>query len=117
MRCMPCKGNAGRMQPVAKVHRSAGEWLLIIVGVFDLMACVKSSGGSNPSESVVPMAENHNAKRMAGHFRVSFRSLMSSWSVKAALLSLSVWCAHPQFYALSPLHGLLTFPEAYRSFG
>jgi len=94
---MPCEGNESIIQPVAKVPRSAGEWLLIIVGVFELMACVKSSGGSNPPESVVPMAENHNAKPMAGRFLVSFRSLMSSWSVKAALLSLSVWCAHPQF--------------------
>jgi len=82
---------------VAKVHRSAGEWLLIIVGFYDLMICVKSSGGSNPPESVVRMAENHNAKRMAGRFLASFYGLMSSWSVKAALLSLSVWCAHPQF--------------------
>jgi hypothetical protein len=47
------------------------------------------------------MAENRNAKRMAGRFLASFRSLISSWFVKAALLSLSVWCAHPQFYALS----------------
>jgi hypothetical protein len=83
------------------VHRSAGEWLLIIVGIFDLVTCVKGSGGSNPPESAVPMAENRNAKRMAGRFLASFRSLISSWFVKAALLSLSVWCAHPQFYALS----------------
>jgi hypothetical protein len=72
-----------------------------MVGFYDLMACIKSSGGSNPPEREVPMARNHDVERLAPRIFARFHVLMSSRIVKAALLSLSVWCAHPQFYALS----------------
>jgi hypothetical protein len=85
------------------VQRSGGEWLSLVVALFDPLITVQShlTGGSNPLGRKGIMAVYHNAKMGFSRFIENVHRILSRWVVRAALLALGIGAAYPQPFAHS----------------